>query len=750
MFTIAKIRKIFRIFAFSSINNLAITIMKKHSSPNKRTLPKSVEPPAPKVVKKTRSDIAWEWISKQNYKLWFWISLAVCSVLTIHWASKAGINGDAPLDYEYGVQCLNYYLSWGEDKSCLSFTWEMVVDRVTQKYYGGGFETTFALLQHWFKWDNYYQVRLYYLALWSIALLFFMALIAKGFAGWKGATLALWFTFLSPFVLGQFFWNTKDVPHALGYAITIFFLLRFFRTLPKISIKNLSGIALGIAVALSIRVGGALLAAYVGLFSLLACFLLPEAKKLFVNKQYEQVLKVGISLFAAVVLGMLGGLLFYPNFFEEGFFRHILSGMSVVTDFPQRIPIIFEGVRTDSLNIPWHYLIKMFYITTPIFFLVLLHLAILILLLKWKKIGAIYVIVLLFTVVFPFAYMMYSNAPVYGGWRHVLFAWVTIPAIMAIGTKEVFAFFQRSAAVKLFLTVIFVALSANLLMWNVRNAPYQLAYFNSFVGGPKGAFKKYDTDVLHTATSEGVYWLLNSLNPDDFSEERPLIIAANNAAVIKVLHIPQRWRGRVEFRELSFRGYSSVECDYAVLTTLFATPQILSFFWPPVGIIWERNVDGVVLGCVIDRRDDTDYRGIRALREGRHAEGVRLLEEALAHNPRNYSAYYWMGYGYYRTGDFPRSIEFLNAYKRFDNSQDVNRVLGHAYFSNKQYDEAIEAFTFVHNQNPDDLQIAYMIALCHYEKRDFIRAETFLQQIIERHPTFAEAQNLLRFIQRMR
>ncbi|MDR1227278.1 MAG: tetratricopeptide repeat protein [Prevotellaceae bacterium] len=719
--------------------------MKKQPAHKKKALP--VAEAAPVDREKTPLDKAWERLLSINFKRVFWLSLALCAALTFYWSSKAGQNGDGPLDYEYGAQCVDYYLSGGSDTACLHFTWEDIKNRVTQKYYGCGFEATFVLLQKWFKWNDYYQVRLYYLALWSVALLLFMALIAKELTGWKGAVLALWLTFLWPFVLGQFFWNTKDIPQALGFAIAIFFLLRFLRLLPHVSIKNLLGVALGIAIALSIRVSGVLLIFYVGLFSLLACFTLPAAKKLFAQKNYAQILKITALLLAAVVLGVMGGLIFYPNFFEEGF-GHLLSGLHVATNFPQRIPFVFEGKMTDSIVKPWYYLLKMFYITTPMLILIMLHLAVLVALWRWRKTGALNLFMLLFMIVFPFAYIMWAGTPVYNGWRHVLFACVTIPATIAVGYKELLDILRRSALLKWLSAIAILASCAYLAVWNVRHAPCQLGYYNCSVGGTEGAYKKYEFDQWQIATSEGMEWLLNSINPDDYSQERPLVVAMNNWGVCKTYYVPEVWKGKLQLKDVAFRSYAGIECDYAILTTLFASPQILSFFYPPKGVVYKRTVDNVVAMCVVDRRNDTDYKGVKSLKDNDIGGGVKLLEEAYAYNPKNFSMYYWMGYGYYRAGNHEKAIKSLNAYKKFyPGDKETHRVLGYAYYSSKSYDKALEAFNIFYSQDRSDLSVAYVMALCLYEKKDYKGGIAFLKPVAEQNPSFADGQNLLRYLQ---
>ncbi len=723
--------------------------MKKQTPSRNKKTPSIVAQASNNVPKKNPSfsRSAWNWISKQNYKLWFWVSLAVCSVLTLYWATKAGINGDGAIEYEYAQQCIDYYFSGGKDTTCINFKWQGTVSFPNEKYYGTGFEGTFVLLQRWINAEDVHIFRQLYLAMWSIVLLLFLALIAKELTGWKGALLALWITFLWPFMLGNFWWNSKDVPQTLGFAVAIYFFLKFLKFLPKISIKNLAGVALGIAIALSVRVGGALLAFYVGLFSVAACLLMPEARKLFVEKNYLQVIRITLAVVTAVVAGVCVGMLFYPNTFHAGFIDHLMSGVEVVTNFPQRIPFIFEGKTTSSLEKPWYYLIKMFYITTPMLILILLHIGILVVLWKWKKLGAINVFILLFSAVFPFAYMMYTNAPVYNAWRHVLFAVVTMPAMISIGVKELLV--KAPAMLKIIALSLIVIPCVYLAQWDVRHTPYHLAFFNSTVGGTRGAYKNYDFDQLQIATCEGLDWLLDSVNPNEYSEQRPLVVAMNNPICTKTYLIPKKWRGKLNLTEIAFRGYAQTECDYAIFNQIFATPNVLSYFWPPKGTVYKRDVEGVTIMCVIDRRNDTDYRGIKALQYNEIEKGVKLLEEAYAYNPRNYTMYYWLGYGYYLAGNYARAIDFLNSYKSFYNEREVNRILGYAHYANKQYDEAIQCFNIAFAQDQNDMQVAYMIGLSLFEKQDYVQASTFLQQILSRNPTFTNGQNLLQTIQQM-
>ena len=707
--------------------------------------PKKPEKKEVQVIKeKTWLEKLWATIDNANGKIIFFISLGIIFLLCLYMASLTSLNCDAPIDYENGKKSLDFYLSAGKDTSCLDLS---INNRsyAHNKYYGSGFEATYSAIERVFKLDNVYQLRMYYLCVWGIVLLFFMALIGKEVAGWKGAVLALWLSFLTPFLLGQFFWNTKDIPHALGFAIAIYYMIRFFRKLPKISIRDAIGIAVGIMVAVSIRIGGLLVVCYWGLFLLLSC-LKPSMRELFTKKRWNQLLKIaGVGVIVAVA-GALVGLLFYPNFWVHGI-SHITESFGTMSKFFLRTPFVFEGERILSTELPWYYLPKSFIITTPIFYLILLLIAIPLTIIKRKKLGMLNVALLWFTFIFPFAYSMYIHAVLYNGWRHILFAYVTVPAMM---TFVILSLLEEIKKIPLKLVTLMTVLGCMvyLFIWNIKNAPYQAAYYNQLVGGSSGAYERYDFDVVHFAAAVAGDKLLKTLSPADYSEERPLVIAMTNEIICNYFYVPDEWNNKVKIDQLSYKGYAGTECDYAILSLQFSTPLIRKSFFPPKGTISEELVDDVPVACVVDRREDADYRGIKLLQQNKMEEGMEFLEKAYAYNPKNFPLYFWMGYGYYGTGNYAKSIEMLNKYNRFyPNDKDTQRLLGYSYYGEKQYDNAFNAFNKYYAMEPSDLNVAYMMGVCLYEKKNYNSAKRFLQQIVDRNPNFTEARNLLNHIQ---
>src|SRR5690606_19637983 len=63
--------------------------------------------------------------------------------------------------------------------------------------------------------------------------------------------------------------------------------------------------------------------------------------------------------------GIIAGLLFYPNFFQNPL-DHVTRALNLASDFPVRILMLFEGKMLYSTDIPVYYLAKSLLITLPL------------------------------------------------------------------------------------------------------------------------------------------------------------------------------------------------------------------------------------------------------------------------------------------------------------------------------------------------------------------------------------------------
>ncbi|HVZ32079.1 MAG TPA: hypothetical protein VG963_06630, partial [Polyangiaceae bacterium] len=160
---------------------------------------------------------------------------------------------------------------------------------LAQSSYGPGFDVVAALLRRISPWDAFrtnhwlcvFVAQLGLLGTWRLG---------RFIAGPAGGLLALLFLVLTPVYYGHQFNNPKDLPFAAGYVWGLYFIARLTRRAPgsaqphasaeasegpdpeaAVGIRYWVGLALSLALGMLVRVGGAVLIAYlVALLSALA------------------------------------------------------------------------------------------------------------------------------------------------------------------------------------------------------------------------------------------------------------------------------------------------------------------------------------------------------------------------------------------------------------------------------------------------------------------------------------------------
>ena len=102
--------------------------------------------------------------------------------------------------------------------------------------------------------------------------------------------------------------------------------------------------------------------------------------------------------------------------------------------------------------------------------------------------------------VIPLVYAIVARPPLYDGMRHFLFILPPVFVFVAIALDYLFLKIGKRWAN----TALAAVLLAPGVFGIIQLHPYEYAYFNSFVGGPGGAFRHYETDYWLTCYREAV------------------------------------------------------------------------------------------------------------------------------------------------------------------------------------------------------------------------------------------------------
>jgi hypothetical protein len=185
--------------------------------------------------------------------------------------------------------------------------------------------------------------------------------------------------------------------------------------------------------------------------------------------------------------------------------RNFVEVFRLMSDNPTNLSVLFNGDVYRAGDLPRRYFPFMLAValtepTLPLF-------AIGVIAGYWKLIRErqnsqkiISLSLILFWFFVPVAYILIRRPAMYDGIRHFLFV---LPPLF-IFTGFVFEFPRRYIQSFWLRASLFLLLLLPGIVGSVQLHPYQYTYYNSFVGGTNGAFRRYETDYWLTCYKESV------------------------------------------------------------------------------------------------------------------------------------------------------------------------------------------------------------------------------------------------------
>jgi 4-amino-4-deoxy-L-arabinose transferase-like glycosyltransferase len=586
-------------------------------------------------------------------------------------STNFGITGDEVDMNEYGKAVFNYYTTFGKDTTVFNMPELHNRDGVAQ-YYGGLFDLIAAAVNKVSPLGEYHTRHMLNALVGFIAI-FLTGIVAANLGGWRMGLIALWIIFLSPRFFGHSMNNPKDIPFATATIFTIWAIYKLLDTLPKVSWKHIVFVALGIAASINVRVGGLLMIGYLGLFMLVEAWYLEKGLgNIFSSKNLKSYLIIGVT---CALTGYFGGSLLWPYALQNPV-SNPFTALEVMGNFKVNIRQLFEGENVFSSELPSYYLPKYIGITTPLVFLAGVLLVVFYWLVK-SEFNSRRVAFILFTAIFPVAYIIYTKANVYHEFRHVQFAYPSLVILAALGWESLIRFLKKP--VTKYVVGGAIALLALLpAKFMVANHPYQYLYFNEIVGGVEGAFGNYVTDYWMQSMKEASEWLIKNAQP---AEPGKKIIVGTTAPVHVRLYL-KGYEDKFDVQYVRFPQRHEKEWDYALFYADYISPQQLKNknMWPLDQTVFTAKTSDVPIGIVVKRPNNSDRLGIEALNTGKIAEAKPLLEKAAQQYPNSDIINTSMGMLYLNMGNFNEGVNYLvKAIQQNNDNAQAYFFLGYAY-----------------------------------------------------------------------
>jgi hypothetical protein len=180
--------------------------------------------------------------------------------------------------------------------------------------------------------------------------------------------------------------------------------------------------------------------------------------------------------------------------------NNFISSLSMMSAFPFHGTTLFNGVEYFPYELPLSYIpvLMSLQFTEPIVILFCTG----VLLFFWqiwrRKIQKELFFLVLLWFIFPCLYFVFSHSRLYDNFRQILFI---IPPIFFLVGLSLENMLNRIRS-----NMLYLALACLLLLPGVYSIiklhPYEYTYYNSFIGGTRGAFRRFDLDYWRTSFSE--------------------------------------------------------------------------------------------------------------------------------------------------------------------------------------------------------------------------------------------------------
>jgi hypothetical protein len=401
-----------------------------------------------------------------------------------------GVTWDEPGLRIYGQMLVDWYASGLTDDHAFEFA--------NLRYYGGAFDIVATLLERVVPLDPY-QLRHLLGGLIGLLGIVLAWRMARRLGRPRAGLLAILLLATLPGWWGHMFFNSKDVPFAVGMLGAVLVWLRCIEEWPRPRLRTALLLGLAVGLTLGVRVGGVLLAVYIAPSLLLLT--VDQARCQGIAAATWGLLEGALRLVPAGVAAVAVLVPAWPWVaLAPGNF---LAAIDYLSHFPYAADTIFAGRRYPAPAVPVHYWPTLLVLQLPEIVLGgLLAAAVAapaaVRAADTRRRAALLTVAM--AALLPLLYAVLARPTAYNNLRHFIFMLPPLVVLAALGLDRVAGRlpqrWQKLAA---------GTLAAGLLLPAVRIVqlhPYAYVYFNDASGGLKAAEGRFELDYWGTSFKE--------------------------------------------------------------------------------------------------------------------------------------------------------------------------------------------------------------------------------------------------------
>lgn len=676
-----------------------------------------------------------------------------------------GITVDEPPLYYYGADIIQWYKS--------GFTYQPIFETRNTWLYGGLVHVFGYVASQVLPLSPYDAYHL------CCAIIGFTGVVAAYrigtlLGGGPAGFLAVLFLILTPRYYGHVFNNPKDIPFAVFYLWSLFWMIRGLGHLPEVPKDVLWKTGLAIGLTLGCRVNGFVLFFYLGLFWGIGYVLLMQQ-----GMAFQNILHIFVKQMVVIVLVAYAVML---PFWPWALLNPITHPFEAIGFFAQFLEPHFSYFHCQYVlnhDVPWYYVSLWLALTMPELVLIGLGLGTLLVVLFVARgnfdIQTVHLqrTALVWSALFPMVYAALMHTPFYDGYRHMLFV---VPSLVICAALGVVDFGARLKTVMM--RRVFWGGIACLVLWTgaymVRIHPNQSVYFNHWVaGGIQEASHCFETDYWGNSYKQAVTWIAKNYEWD-FSKRKLRLasrfgqlhnvmdtdlfervedyesadlylgttrfddhrltagevihtIDVDETPVLYIIRPDERYKDDPLFAQSAFRRmYLHLHFDGPNANAQEAA------FWKTVA---DQNLAYFVAAAY-------NNMGLEKHQQRQYEEAVLLYEKALALYPSHLTALYNLGMALYQLERYQAVIDrydmaFENRAKRIldtDMLRNMFDTLGGCYLHLGQMDAALDAYQKALAYQPDSPNVLNNLASLYIEQEQYVKAYDVLRPLVDAHP----------------
>ena len=187
----------------------------------------------------------------------------------------------------------------------------------------------------------------------------------------------------------------------------------------------------------------------------------------------------------------------------------------------------------------------------------------------------------------------------------------------------------------------------------IKNNPYQYVYFNELVGGIDGAYGKYETDYYGLSMREGIEWLVKNRGLDDGRKVRIGV----NCEVETANYWAKKYSGSITIVWNRHYEKHKNQWDYALFASrTMSQAELINGSYPPEGTVHTIKVDNTPILAIIEYDQNYLHKGYNAFFDGNIDEAIQMFSAAASFDPRNEEAIRMLGNAYYSAGNYDQAL----------------------------------------------------------------------------------------------